>query len=75
MRGYSESIVDAMVFVDSKIALMNPQSINRERLHSKVNTQLVAKVKSLASLNDEDFYKNIDEIFKAELNAEIIRCH
>lgn len=73
MQSYSKFIVDAMAYVDEKILQIDARSIDRERLHNKINTQIVANVKNLVELSHEVAYMKIDAIFKEQLNDEIVR--
>ena len=73
MQSYSEFIVDAMSYVDEKILQIDSRSIDRQRLHNKINAQIVANVKKLVELNHEVAYIKIDDIFKEQLNDEIVR--
>ena len=45
MFDYSNLIVEAMEYVDKKIENLNPNSVNKSRLHSKVNIEIVANIK------------------------------
>ena len=67
----SEFIVEAMKYIDEKIETLNPKSIDRNRLHSKVKAQIIANIKRIASLKQSDAYKEIDNIFNAKLLEEL----
>ena len=73
MNDYSDFIVEAMRYIDEKIESLNPESVNKSRLHSKVNIQIVANVKKIALLEQSNAYKVIDDIFNAQLLEEILR--
>lgn len=71
MFEYSNLIVEAMKYIDEKIETLNPKSVDRNRLRSKINTQIVANIKRIASLEHSDAYKEIDNIFRTQLLEEI----
>ncbi|MBR3837403.1 MAG: hypothetical protein IKJ74_04570 [Clostridia bacterium] len=71
MLDYSEFIVDVMKYVDAKIETLNPKSVDRYRLHNRVQTQIVANVKRIAGLERSKVYKEIDIIFNSLLREEI----
>ena len=70
---YSGLIVEAMNYVDEKIASLNPNSVKKSRLRSKVNIQIVANIKEIALLNPTDAYKTIDNMYNAQLLEELSR--
>ena len=73
MQNYSEFIVESMKYVDEKILQIDSRSIDRQRLHNKINAQIVANVKKLVELNSDIVYIKIDDIFKEQLKDEIIK--
>ena len=73
MQNYSEFIVEAMRYVDEKILQIDSRSIDRQRLHNKINAQIVANVKKLVELNSDIVYIKIDDIFKEQLKDELIK--
>ena len=75
MQCYSEFIDDAMRYVDERILQLDSRSIDRQRLHNKINVKIIANVKMLVGLSEEIAYIKIDDIFKEELKDEIIRHH
>ena len=74
MLNYSNYVVEAMEYVDKKIDNLNPKSLDRDRLHSKINRQIVANVKRISALERSDAYREIDNIFNIQLLEEISRC-
>lgn len=73
MYDYSSYIVEAMKYIDEKIENLNPKSIDRHRLHSKTNIQIVANIKRIATLERCDAVKEIDNIYNAQLLEELLR--
>lgn len=71
MQEYSEFIVAAMKYVDKKILQINPNSIDRQRLHSKIHIQIVKNAKYFEGLKEDGVYKKIDDIFIVQLNDEL----
>jgi hypothetical protein len=70
---YSNLIVEAMEYVDKKIENLNPNSVNKSRLRSKVNIEIVANIKKIALLERTDAYKAIDNIYNTQLLEELSR--
>ena len=73
MFDYSNLIVEAMKYIDEKIENLNPNSVNKSRLHGKVSIELVANIKKIALLEHTDAYKAIDNIYNAKLLEELSR--
>lgn len=73
MSEYSEFIVKAMKYIDEKIQGIDHRSIDRQRLHSDINTALVANVNKLIMLDPEEQKKAVDCIFMTQLNKEILK--
>ena len=74
MLNYSNFVVEAMEYVDKKIDNLNPKSLDRDRLHSRINRQIVANVKRISALERSDAYREIDTIFNIQLLEELSRC-
>jgi hypothetical protein len=74
LLNYSNFVVEAMEYVDKKIDNLNPKSLDRNRLHSKINRQIVANVKKISALKRSDAYREIDNIFNIQVLEEISRC-
>ena len=74
MLNYSDFVVEVMEYVDKKIDNLNPKSLDRNRLHSKISRQIVANVKRISALERSDAYREIDNIFNIQLLEEISRC-
>ena len=72
MNCYSEFIVSAMNYVDAEIEKLNDNSVNKQRLHNNVKKIIVANVKTLAENSLETSYKLVDNIFRTQLNDEIV---
>lgn len=60
-----------MKYVDEKIEKLNPQSIDRNRLHSKTQIQIIANIKTIAMLEHGRLYRKIDNIFNTQLLEEV----
>lgn len=75
MNEYSKFIVEAMKYIDEKIESIDPRSIDRQRLHSSVNTALMVEVKKLMQIEPEKQKDAIDYIFRTQLNAEMLKKH
>ena len=60
-----------MKYVDEKIEKLNPQSIDRNRLHSKTQIQIIANIKTIAMLEHGRLYREIDRIFNTQLLEEV----
>lgn len=73
MYDYSAFIVSAMKYIDGKIIQIDYRSIDRQQLHNSIHIQIVARVKQLVYMDQTKAYKEIDMIFKTELNEEILR--
>lgn len=73
MKECSEFIVEAMKYVDEIIEGIDYRSLDRQRLHSAVNTALVANVKKLVALEPEEQKKTVDYIFRTQLNIEMMK--
>ena len=75
MNEYSKFIVEAMKYIDEKIEIINPRSMDRQRLHSSVNTALMVEVKKLVALEPEKQKDALDYIFRTQLNEEMLKKH
>lgn len=75
MNEYSKFIVEAMKYIDEKIESINPRSVDRQRLHSSVNTVLMVEVKKLVALEPEKQKDALDYIFRTQLNEEMLKKH
>ena len=73
MLDYSNSILEAMKYVDSKIENLNPESLDKTRLQSKIRIQIVANIKRITVMDNEDARKEIDKIINTQLLQEIVR--
>ena len=71
MLNYSNLIVETMKYVDEKIEKLNPQSIDRNRLHIKTQIQIIANIKTIAMLKHGRLYREIDRIFNTQLLEEV----
>ena len=74
MLNYSNFVVEAMEYVDKKIDNLNPKSLDRNRLHSRINRQIIANIKRISALERSDAYREIDTIFNIQLLEELSRC-
>ena len=71
MIDYSNLIVEAMEYVDKKIDTLNPSSVDRNQLRSKIHTQIVANIKRIALLEQSNIYQEIDRIFNIQMLEEL----
>ena len=71
MIDYSNLIVEAMEYVDKKIDTLNPSSVDRNKLRSKIHTQIVANIKRIALLEQSNIYQEIDRIFNIQMLEEL----
>ena len=73
MLDYSSAILETMKYVDARISGLHPESLDRNRLQSKIRVQIVANIEKIASMNINDAHKEIDRIVNTQLLAEIAR--
>ena len=73
MLDYSSAILEAMKYVDVRISSLHPESLDRNRLQSKIRVQIVANIKKIASMDINDAHKEIDRIVNMQLLTEIAR--
>ena len=67
----SEFIVDAMGYVDRELDKINPDSVNRSKLHSKINISIISQAKELIMLPETERQKTIDSIYRKCLASEL----
>ena len=67
----SEFIVDAMGYVDRELDKINPNSVNRSKLHSKINISIISQAKELIMLPETERQKTIDSIYRKCLVSEL----
>ena len=73
MPDYSNSILEVMKYVDSKIVNLNPESLDKTRLQNKIRIQIVANIKRITVMDNEDALKEIDKIINTQVLQEIVR--
>lgn len=67
----SEFIVEAMGYVDRELDKINPDSVNRSKLHSKINISIISQAKELIMLPETERQKTIDSIYRKCLASEL----
>lgn len=67
----SEFIVEAMGYVDRELDKINPDSVNRSKLHSKINISIISQAKELIMLPETERQKTIDSIYRKCLVSEL----
>lgn len=67
----SEFIVDAMGYVDRELDKINPDSVNRSKLHSKINISIISQAEELIMLPETERQKTIDSIYRKCLVSEL----
>ena len=73
-KGYSKFIVEIMDYIDAEILLLEPRSVDRQRLHYYIKLEIIRRVKELVILEKGEQEKIIRDIFKSQLNKEIHKC-
>ena len=73
MLDYSSAILEAMKYVDVRISSLHPESLDRNRLQSKIRVQIVANIKKISAMDINDAHKEIDRIVNTQLLKEIAR--
>lgn len=72
-KEYSKIIFDAMAHIEKQIEELEKNSVDKVRLRRMVNLHLVQDIKRLALVEKEARDRAIDNIYKTELNLELIR--
>ena len=73
MQSKSLTVEKAMNLIDKMILELNEKSLDRMRLSSKTRIAVIKKIDTLTFLNEDDFQKAVEGIFRNELLAEIVR--
>ena len=73
MQSKSLTVEKAMKLIDKMILDLNEKSLDRVRLSSKTRIAVIKKIDTLTLLNEYDFKKAVEGIFRNELLAEIVR--
>ena len=73
MKKCSNMITQYMNRIDSEIDSFQDESIDKCRLHHRIQTVIVANALSLIKLEDEARDRKVEEIFLNALNEEIVR--
>ena len=71
MNEYSRFIVDAMKCVDNQILEINPNSIDRLRLHNTIHRYLVANVFHIMTTDPKINTERINQLYKYHLVQEL----
>ena len=69
----SEFIVEAMGYVDRELDKINPDSVNRFKLHNKINISIISQAKELIMLLEIERQKAIDSIYRKCLVNELFK--
>lgn len=67
----SEFIVDAMKYIDCELEKINPESINRSKVRSKINVLIISQANELIVINQNERQKAIDLIYRKCLANEL----
>ena len=71
MNEYSRFIVDAMKCVDNQILEINPNSIDRLRLHNTIHRYLVTNVFHIMTTDPQKNTERINQLYKYHLVQEL----
>lgn len=69
----SEFIVEAMGYVDRELDKINPESVNRSKVHSKINILIVSQANELMMLPKTERQKTVDSIYRKCLASELFK--
>ena len=67
----SEFIVEAMKHIDHALDKINPDSVNRSKVHSKINISIISQAKELIMLPETERQKTVDSICRKCLVSEL----
>lgn len=71
MDSYSNFIVETMNHIDQQILTINPNSIDRLRLHNNTHRAIVSSIYQIMALDPAKRTEFINYIYKALLVAEM----
>lgn len=71
MDSYSNFIVESMNYVDQQILTINPNSIDRLRLHNNTHRAIVSSVHKVMAMESSTRMQYITYIYKTQLVAEM----
>ena len=60
-----------MGYVDRELDKINPDSVNRSKLHSKINISIISQAEELIMLPETERQKTIDSIYRKCLVSEL----
>ena len=69
----SEFIVEAMGYVDRALDKINPDSVNRSKVRSKINISVISQAKKLITLPEIERQKTVDSIYRKCLASELFK--
>lgn len=69
----SEFIVEAMGYVDREFDKINPDSVNRFKLHNQINISIISQAKELITLSETERQKTVDSIYRKRLSNELFK--
>lgn len=71
MNEYSRFIVEAIKYIDNQILEINPNSIDRLRLHNTIHRSLVANVFRIMTVDPNINTERINRLYKYHLVQEM----
>lgn len=71
MNKYSQFVVDAMKYVDNQILEINPDSIDRLRLHNTIHRSIVAHVFQIMTTDPKINADRVNYLYKYYLVQEM----
>ena len=69
----SEFIVEVMKYIEHELDKINPDSVNRSKLHSKINISIISQAKELIMLPEIEKQKATDSIYRKCLADELFK--
>ena len=73
MNNYSQLVVDAMKYVDNQYLEINPDSIDRLRLHNTIHRSIVAHVFQIMTTDPKTNADRINYLYKYYLVQEMVQ--
>lgn len=73
MIEYSRFVVDAMKYVNNQLLEINPNSIDRLRLHNTIHRFLVANVHRIMTADPNTNAERINRLYKYHLVQEMAK--
>ena len=69
----SEFIVEVMKYIEHELDKINPDSVNRSKLHSKINISIISQAKKLITLPKIERQNTVDSIYRKCLASELFK--